>query len=1156
MGQANIGASQTTEAAPPQTEAATAAESTPVVLAQNTLSAQDAVSDVANTTLGEVLPEREKEDVAALVIAPAAAGISGSTAAMVGVGGLALAGGGGGGGGGGGSDAPPSRFNISEVKLSADTGTKNDDRVTNVKLQTISGKISPSLAGDRLAVSVDGGSTWSDAVVTNDSWTALVNLKNEGNTAIQIRTTDASGKASIAITPITVTLDTTGPTTTVKTLTLSDDTGVSNTDFITKTESQTIKGTLTAALASDETVWVSVDDGQTWKQATVNKTDWSLSGAKLLGDKPHNIQVKITDLAGNDSKVTTQAYTLDTTAPTSAVQSLALLNDNDFSVAQVNQTVTGKLSASLSEGEKVIVSVDNGVTWKDATVASDGKSWLCEVELKYGTGTLKAAVTDAAGNTSSASPGSAAIQKYTVTTPLLTPLYDAITNPIAPSFKGLVITGEAAGYYSGLISNAGDVNGDGLDDLIIGTPPFTTDTENRDAKDPLNLPNKGRNYVVFGKEGTSAISLADIAAGKGGGFIIDGQNANDYSGSAVSNLGDINGDGLDDLLIGAPKSGPASGAKAGRAYVVFGKADTSAVSLADVAVGKGGFVINGQIAGEQSGFSVSGAGDVNGDGILDMVVGAPFGAVNGVLFAGRTYVVFGKTDNTPVDLFKVAAGEGGFVINSSVEGDWSGHSVSSLGDVNGDGLADLFIGVPFGDVSSTNNEGRGYVVFGKKETSAINLADVAKGTGGFVVNGVNANDHAGHSVSSAGDVNGDGLADLIIGAPFGDTTRNPGHAYVVFGKKDTSAINLAEVAAGKGGFVIKGEKPGENTGLTVSSAGDINGDGLADLLVGAIDVEANGKISSGRTYVVFGKTDNNAINLSEVAAGLGGFAVDGADAGGNLGRSVSSGDVNGDGLTDLILGASGDRSELTANSTSGSTIPAQIGRSFVIFGGQQTASVVDQMGTTGDDRLTGTSSSESFVGNQGNDTLMGNGGADVLYGGNGNDTFVLNTDNVAKLINGGVVDGHHARVDGGNGIDTLWLSGTGISLDLTKISNVGAGTPNGFSALNSIERIDLTNYGNGSSASNNTLRLSAQDVQDMAGMNIWKVPSANNTLYHQLMIDGDATDKVTVVSPILTDWVHQAELFTNNNVSYDVWINDATHTQLLVNHAVAVSVVV
>ena len=204
------------------------------------------------------------------------------------------------------------------------------------------------------------------------------------------------------------------------------------------------------------------------------------------------------------------------------------------------------------------------------------------------------------------------------------------------------------------------------------------------------------------------------------------------------------------------------------------------MELSTIEAGTGGFVINGVSAGDYSGFSVSSAGDVNGDGLDDLIVGATRDDQNGS-YSGASFVVFGKTDGTAVELSAIEAGTDGFVINGASANDRSGYSVSSAGDVNGDGFDDLIVGA-WGDDPNGESSGASFVVFGKMDGTAVELSAVETGTGGFVINGVATDDESGRSVSSAGDVNGDGYDDLIVGAPGANAS------FVVFGGNFTGAV--------------------------------------------------------------------------------------------------------------------------------------------------------------------------------------------------------------------------------------------------------------------------------------------------------------------------------------------------------------------------------
>ena len=392
------------------------------------------------------------------------------------------------------------------------------------------------------------------------------------------------------------------------------------------------------------------------------------------------------------------------------------------------------------------------------------------------------------------------------------------------------------------------------------------------------------------------------------GFVVNGINAFDRLGSSVSSAGDINGDGLDDLIIGALDASPNGTFLAGSSYVLFGSSGEfpASISLRELD-GSNGFVLNGIDASDGSGESVSSAGDINGDGLDDLIIGASDARPNGT-GTGSSYVVFGSSDEFPASLdLSELDGSNGFVLNGVGLFDYSGRSVSSAGDINGDGLDDLIIGAPGADSNGNSSAGSSYVVFGSSEQfpAILELSEL-DGSNGFVLNGVNEDDFSGR-VSSAGDINGDGLDDLIIGASGADPNGNSsaGSSYVVFGSSEQfpAILELSELD-GSNGFVLNGVNEDDFSGR-VSSAGDINGDGLDDLIIGASGADPNGNSSAGSSYVVFGSSEQfpAILELSELD-GSNGFVLNGVNADDRLAAVSSAGDINGDGLDDLIIGAS------------------------------------------------------------------------------------------------------------------------------------------------------------------------------------------------------------------------------------------------------------
>ncbi|MGM3306655.1 DUF4114 domain-containing protein [Anabaena sp. WFMT] len=414
--------------------------------------------------------------------------------------------------------------------------------------------------------------------------------------------------------------------------------------------------------------------------------------------------------------------------------------------------------------------------------------------------------------------------------------------------------------------------------------------------------------------------------GTNGFIIINGDTNDDNLGYSVSNAGDINGDGVDDIIIGAPQADPQAKGNAGASYVVFGSKNGFAPTI-DISTlnGINGFTILGATESEAAGRSVSAAGDVNGDGIDDIIIGAPFADTNNNNNIGSSYVVFGKnsfSSNSTIDLSNL--GNNGLVINGLNAEDELGYSVSSAGDINNDGIDDLIIGAPNAYTTSNGKPGQTYIVFGASNFDSSFDLNTLNGSNGFVINGQSIEDYSGLSVSSAGDINNDGIDDLIIGAPQAiPNGTNSGQAYIVFGKNGSfdASFDLNSLD-GSNGFIINGQE-GDKLGFSVSSAGDINNDGIDDLIIGAHDADPNSITNAGQSYVVFGKNGNfDPIFDLSTLNGTNGFSINGITEFDNSGWSVSGvGDISGDGIDDLIVSAN------NADPNGESS-----GQSYVVFG--------------------------------------------------------------------------------------------------------------------------------------------------------------------------------------------------------------------------------
>ncbi|MEZ5441561.1 MAG: hypothetical protein R3F15_08760 [Lysobacterales bacterium] len=386
------------------------------------------------------------------------------------------------------------------------------------------------------------------------------------------------------------------------------------------------------------------------------------------------------------------------------------------------------------------------------------------------------------------------------------------------------------------------------------------------------------------------LSLGDLDGRNG--FRVQGALNNDRLGNAVGSAGDINGDGIDDLIVGAYSHNVGSGA----AYVVFGRRDgqPAVTSVADLD-GSNGFKLESSTT-NAVGTAVNGGGDFNGDGLDDLIVGA---AAAGEV--GRAFVVYGRSSGFPAVLALDQLGAGSGLVAEGIGGLFTGFRAQFVGDFNGDGLDDVLF-----SSEGLNDEGVSYLILGSANPiTPLSLATLSW-PDGFAIAGA-PGELALHS-GRAGDINADGLADLIIGASSADLPgmENAGRVHVVFGSSAAITTPLLLPALnGSNGFTIEGLAAGDRLGSAVGAAGDVNGDGLADLLFSALNRDVGGQNNIGESYVVYGRSSGFPALLSLASLdGSNGFNMVGEFADDRAGYVVAgAGDVNADGIDDFLISA-------------------------------------------------------------------------------------------------------------------------------------------------------------------------------------------------------------------------------------------------------------
>lgn len=753
------------------------------------------------------------------------------------------------------------------------------------------------------------------------------------------------------------------------------------------------------------------------------------------------------------------------------------------------------------------------------------------------------------------------------------------TDGVAPSLAnvangqgGYLISGRSSGDLAGSsIAAAGDVNGDGLQDLLIHAKGA------KGENDGL-----GRGYVVYGSKVATNLDLTNLENNSFYGRVYT-NNVTDSFGA----VGDVNGDGYDDIGHGRGdlkrvtswdevKTSTSVFTREGKIIV---QADwlSFAADWIDAASTVAAFFDDPLAASIELMADLPEKVELvmGADGDLSEIEEAMLGQFQQVVrelqpnqrlidfsytqSGGGGGGLFQKPSDTIYTLtFKIeslnktvttwtltlnGAGEANIELGgangysgtrkivANINGEQLGAQVTALGDINGDGRADY--GVL--DTGSGGVMARLNVVLGSSARGDIFTSNLDSRLEGFrIIDPTQSTEYVGAgNVTGLGDLNGDGYSDFAITTDSAKTAT-----YVVYGRAGMNDVNLAQVAAGNGGFVLS--TAWNNSNVHVDAIGDFNGDGLDDLVF-----YSSGYGKTGTLSVIYGSSNSSGNYYQEAFKdGTKGFRIETgwsdnfADV-----DAVSAGDINGDGLSDLLIRSKNGDALFVMGSTDN---------------GKFSQVRADQVGTTGSDTIVSTGTQQIVTG-LGNDTVTTN-GADVVLMGSGNDRAIINSSTISALYSGlgnGGNNGQLARLDGGAGFDTLSLSG-GASLDFSRISNKALDLDGIRERVDGFEKIDLA-----TDTGANSLRLNLADVLDIADSNIantnngWTNISGSSlsslVAKHQLVIAGTNADTLTIRG---SEWSNTGTTVRDSSGElYNVYNGQNAAAQLLIDKDMIIAMI-
>lgn len=404
------------------------------------------------------------------------------------------------------------------------------------------------------------------------------------------------------------------------------------------------------------------------------------------------------------------------------------------------------------------------------------------------------------------------------------------------NFEGDPDPGDWFGYS---VAALGDLDGDGNPDIAVGAP-FEDDGDGDDY---------GSLWILFLDPQGKVAREQKISALQGN---FDGSiEPGDEFGASIALIGDVDGNGVPDLAVGTPGDDNGDGLDSGAVWILFLNKDGTVIDEQKISDTEGGLEQNLKER-DAFGLAVAPAGDLDGDNIPDLLVGAPLDDEGNGVDVGAFYILFLRNDGTVHNEIKISETDGNFS-GELHEGDWFGHGIARIGDVDGDGIAEIAVGAPLDDDGNDKDSGAIWILFMAADNTVRAQQKISDLHGGLIeFTNLTSGDLFGYSVAAAGDVNGDGIVDVLVGAPFDDdgSGDDVGALWFVFLNADGTVKGLSKISETVGGFDSELQE-NDAFGTSVAVIGDLNDDGFTDVVAGAPYDNDGGGIDSGAVWVLF-----------------------------------------------------------------------------------------------------------------------------------------------------------------------------------------------------------------------------------------------------------------------------------------------------------------